>query len=51
MGDDNLFEDDDALDYTVYEDVFNESTDSKNSGCLTLLVAFLTPLSLFRLWL
>ena len=45
---DGIFDDDDALDYIIYEDVINDSTPSprgNNHGCLGMVVVLLTPLT------
>lgn len=48
MDDDNLFDDDDALDYIIYEDVSNENSKNNKGGCLAVFIAFLIPVSLFK---
>jgi hypothetical protein len=50
MDDDNLFDDDDALDYIIYEDASNENSENNKGGCLALFVAFLIPVSLYKIW-
>ena len=51
MDEDNLFDDDDALDYIIYEDASNENSGKNKGGCLAFFIAFLVPVSLCRLWL
>ncbi len=56
MEDDNIFDEDDALDFVIYEETENEAAESnKSSGCLSFIVVFLTiPSSLlyyvFTVW-
>lgn len=43
MEDDNIFDEDDALDFVIYEETENEVAKSnKSSGCLSSVVVFLT---------
>lgn len=47
MDDDNIFDEDDALDYVMYEDVEKnvEKNSSEKSGCLGALALFLCPVT------
>ncbi len=51
MDDDNIFDNDDALDYIIYADVADDNSGNKKSGCLALLIVLLVPMSLLKLWL
>jgi len=45
MEDDNIFDEDDALDYIMFEEHSKEENqkDNKSSGCLTLLLICTIP--------
>ena len=47
MDDDNIFDDDDALDYIMYEEVNKDNQDNQNKpgrvGCLSSLALFVLP--------
>ena len=43
--DDNIFDDDDALDYILYEDCEKNTKKSNGGGCLSSLVVLLIPLA------
>ena len=52
MDDDNIFDEDDAIDYIIYseEEGREESPQaSHNKGCLSVFLLLLVPLALFRL--
>jgi len=53
--DENLFDDDDALDYIIYEECEKETNDSNdNGGCLGSIIFFcISPVAalLFLKWL
>ena len=51
MEDDNIFDDDNALDYIIYEDASKENPQKTNGGCFALLVVFLIPLCVFKVCL
>jgi hypothetical protein len=38
MDDDNIFDEDDVLDYIIYEDVSKEESNKNGTGCLSLVV-------------
>ncbi len=46
MSDDNLFDDDDALDYTLYEEA-NKETSGGGKGCLGMIVLLILPVTYF----
>lgn len=48
MDDDNIFDEDDALDYILYEDAEKgENNSGKSGGCLSIFIFFLiTPTAL-----
>ncbi len=49
--DDNIFDEDDALDYIMYEEVEKEVNDPQSrSGCLGMLLVLVIPL-IFVKWL
>ena len=49
--DDNIFDDDDALDYIMYEEVEKEVNDPQSrSGCLGVLLILVIPVLFFD-WL
>ncbi len=50
---DNLFDDDDALDYILYEECCRETENNtpKRSGCLGMLLIFIVPPVLLSLYL
>ena len=52
MEDDNIFDEDDALDCILFEEVSSESkkTDN-NAGCISLIVIASIPLASFAWWL
>lgn len=44
MDDDNLFDDDDALDYIFYEESNkNNVPENRNGGCLSVVLVFIIP--------
>lgn len=45
MKDDNIFDDDDALDYILYEEAEGDVQEkiNKNSGCLIVFILILAP--------
>lgn len=46
MDDDNIFDEDDALDCIIYEEITNDNNQKDNkSGCLSSIVLFIIPLS------
>ncbi len=50
--DDNLFDDDDALDYIMYEECNNETNNQRNSrGCFGTIMFFLvSPVTGLLFW-
>ncbi|MEA3469793.1 MAG: hypothetical protein U9R57_16435 [Thermodesulfobacteriota bacterium] len=49
--DDNLFDDDDALDYILYEDCEKNEKGSGGPGCLGILVGLMMlPSTAFVVW-
>ena len=47
MEDENIFDEDDALDYIIYEELEKESKPKKSSGCFTVgLIALVVPAAL-----
>jgi len=47
MDDDNIFDEDDALDYIIYEETQEKNKQiPKGGGCLTLIVLIPLPLAL-----
>jgi hypothetical protein len=44
---DNIFDDDDALDFIIYEDLKKQDRDQKrgNNGCLCIIVLMLLPVA------
>lgn len=51
MEDENIFDEDDALDYIIYEELSKSEKNRNNSGCLTSIVAFAVPVGGIVLWL
>ncbi len=46
MDDENIFDEDDALDYIIYEELEAEEGKSENKGgCLTVVTLFIVPVS------
>ncbi len=54
MDDDNIFDEDDALDYIMYEEVSKNTQRGNNKstgGCLSLLILLTIPVSSIAFWL
>lgn len=52
MGDDNIFDEDDALDYIIYEDCKKEDQKPEGkSGCLGLVLLIIAPACSMMLYL
>lgn len=49
MGDDNIFDDDDALDYVMFEELEKNSTQKKpeKSGCFGVILILAIPCVVF----
>ncbi len=50
MDDDNIFDEDDALDYIIYDELSQEEKNKNNSGCLSLLIALTIPVGSIGFW-
>ena len=51
MDDDNIFDNDDALDYIIYEELAEEEKNKKSNGCLSIIVLLIAPGCTFVYWL
>ncbi len=48
--DDNIFDEDDALDYVMYEEVEQEEKQNqRHSGCLGVLLLFIVPTVILKM--
>lgn len=50
MEDDNIFDEDDALDYQIYEDLTQGQNNKTRNGCLSLVVLIALPVGGLALW-
>ncbi len=44
MEEDNIFDEDDALDYIIYENNENVENKPSKAGCLSVIIVFLLPM-------
>jgi len=51
MEDDNIFDEDDALDYIIYDELSQEEKNKNSSGCLSVLIAIIIPAGSVVFWL
>jgi hypothetical protein len=50
MEEDNIFDEDDALDYTIYEELESEEKKSpNNTGCLGVVILLIMPSAIYFL--
>ncbi|BCL61911.1 hypothetical protein DGMP_26040 [Desulfomarina profundi] len=47
MDDENLFDEDEALDFIIYDEIQKEESSPKSSGCLSIIILIATPIVLF----
>ena len=46
MDDDNIFDEDDALDYIIYDEIDKREQGANKSGCLTFIIVLFIPTTL-----
>ncbi len=49
MEDDNIFDEDDALDFIIYDELSQK--ENNNKGCLSVFVVLILPIGSIGLWL
>ena len=49
MDEENLFDEDEALDFIIYEELQKEENSPKPSGCLSIIILLAIPTAYFTL--